>query len=125
MSTLAEEKCQIIDAEITQKQFSKYITSYRGISVKITPYAAYKYIYLRKQEILQTLNKRDIIKFNNKFPLKIIDDVRGNDIISTSMKHGSKFYQCQIDAISSLLYKLFENIELQNNKNEKRCNLQI
>ena len=57
--------------------------------------------------------------------MKIIDDVRGNDIISISMKYGSKFYQCQIDEISSLLYKLFNNIELQNNKNEKRCNIQI
>ena len=99
MSTLAQGQCQIIGAKIRQNQFSKYITSYKEIPIKITPkiqkkmksflyqtrgrantisYGAYNYIYLKEQAILQTLNKRDIMKFNNKFPMKMIDAVRGN-----------------------------------------------
>ena len=66
---------------------------------------SYKYIYLREKEILHALDERDVIKFNNKVPMNIIDDVRGNDISSISMKYASKFYQFQIDEISNLLYK--------------------
>ena len=50
----------------------------------------------------------------------LIDDVRGNGILSISKKYTSKFHQMQIDEISNSLYKLFKNIELKNDQNEKR-----